>query len=159
MELTAVMKKNLLNVIFIALPLIIILPSCSKTDSTINAVATNSSPAAKQISFVGPAGLSNNLVYYGNAGPDSSVGCFGDYFLNTSKGLLYGPRSIYGWGNGLAMKGATSAENQVYSGTGSPDASLGNTGDYYLDTRNFLLYGAKTESGWGSALNLQHQPG
>lgn len=38
---------------------------------------------------------------------------------------------------------------------GAPDASLGVAGDYYLDTSSYDLYGPKTESGWGTPINLK----
>jgi hypothetical protein len=41
--------------------------------------------------------------------------------------------------------------NTVLSGTGGPSDSLGNAGDFYLDTAASVLYGPKTASGWPSA--------
>ena len=45
--------------------------------------------------------------------------------------------------------------NQILSGIGAPDASLGNVGDYYLDLSNSNLYGAKTAQGWGTPISLK----
>ena len=45
--------------------------------------------------------------------------------------------------------------NQILSGIGTPDASLGNVGDYYLDLSNSNLYGAKTAQGWGTPISLK----
>ena len=45
--------------------------------------------------------------------------------------------------------------NQILSGIGTPDASLGNVGDYYLDKSTGKLYGAKTAQGWGTPISLK----
>jgi len=49
--------------------------------------------------------------------------------------------------------------NQILSGIGAPDASVGNVGDYYLDKSTGKLYGAKTAQGWGTPINLKGQDG
>ena len=49
--------------------------------------------------------------------------------------------------------------NKILSGTGAPEATLGEEGDYYLDLTNADLYGAKSKSGWGLPLNLKGTPG
>ena len=45
--------------------------------------------------------------------------------------------------------------NLILSGIGQPDPSLGNIGDYYLDTATSNLYGGKTSTGWGTPINLR----
>ena len=49
--------------------------------------------------------------------------------------------------------------NKILSGTGAPEATLGEEGDYYLDLTNADLYGAKSKSGWGLPLSLKGAPG
>ena len=49
--------------------------------------------------------------------------------------------------------------NKILSGTGAPEATLGEEGDYYLDLTNADLYGAKSKSGWGLPLSLKGTPG
>ena len=49
--------------------------------------------------------------------------------------------------------------NKILSGTGIPEATLGEEGDYYLDLTNANLYGAKSKSGWGLPLSLKGTPG
>ncbi|MDQ0109848.1 hypothetical protein J2T02_004993 [Chitinophaga terrae (ex Kim and Jung 2007)] len=44
--------------------------------------------------------------------------------------------------------------SQILSGDGTPDPALGSTGDYYLDKTNHILYGPKTDEGWGFGLEL-----
>lgn len=45
--------------------------------------------------------------------------------------------------------------NLILSGSGRPAPSLGSVGDYYLDITTTELYGAKTENGWGTPINLK----
>ena len=47
----------------------------------------------------------------------------------------------------------------ILSGTTAPTASQGKIGDWYIDTQNKRLYGPKTESGWGTAINLTSNSG
>ena len=49
--------------------------------------------------------------------------------------------------------------NKILSGTGVPEAALGEEGDYYLDLTNANLYGAKSQSGWGLPLSLKGTSG
>jgi hypothetical protein len=69
---------------------------------------------------------------------------------------LYGPKTSSGWGSGIAITGSPGAAgSQIYSGSGAPPATLGNNGDYYLDSTSYNLYGPKTASGWGTAIDLK----
>jgi hypothetical protein len=43
----------------------------------------------------------------------------------------------------------------MYSGNGAPSASLGDSGDFYLDLASGNLYGPKTASGWGTPTSLK----
>ncbi|GAA4305869.1 hypothetical protein GCM10023143_11410 [Compostibacter hankyongensis] len=55
------------------------------------------------------------------------------------------------------IKGADG--NTVLSGKGAPSASVGDVGDFYIDLNADALYGPKTGSGWGSAINLRGDKG
>lgn len=39
--------------------------------------------------------------------------------------------------------------NRMYAGSGAPDSSLGQDGDWYIDKMNKRLYGPKTNGAWG----------
>ena len=39
---------------------------------------------------------------------------------------------------------------QIIPGIGAPTPSIGNNGDWYIDTKNKKLYGPKTQNGWGN---------
>lgn len=45
-------------------------------------------------------------------------------------------------------------EGRILKGPGMPCSTTGALGDYYLDLDSALLYGAKTEAGWGQGADL-----
>src|ERR1700730_9529472 len=118
---------------------------------------------------VGPAGpkgadgQNGSVIYSGTTAPLAATGAIGDFYLNETTGLLYGPKTASGWGSGFSLIGATGATGVAgsitYSGNGAPPSSTGVTGDYYLDKTNYLLYGPKTVSGWDTPINLQGPQG
>lgn len=111
----------------------------------------------------GVAGANGSTIYSGTGAPASNTGVNGDYYIDLSSGNFYGPKTASGWGTPISLKGANGAAgaagSSILSGNGSPSASLGNIGDYYLDKSTFLFYGPKTASGWGAGLNLQGPAG
>ena len=112
-------------------------------------------------------------ILSGNGMPTTSLGSVGDYYLNKTTMELYGPKTTEGWGNAIVLKGAQGEKGKdgsngsngsngnngkdgatILSGTTTPTASQGKVGDWYIDTQNKRLYGAKTESGWGYGISL-----
>jgi hypothetical protein len=110
---------------------------------------------------VGPAGEDGSMMYSGQGAPDASTGEIGDYYLDTDTGELYGPKDDNGWGKPIiVLKGEDGEDgSQIYAGSGAPDPSLGNLGDFYLDQANYDMYGPKTENGWGTPINLKGADG
>jgi hypothetical protein len=117
----------------------------------------------------GPNGQNGSIIYSGAGAPAAATGTTGDFYLETSNGQLFGPKSASGWGTGFSLvgpagatgqTGATGAAgSQTLSGTGTPAATLGATGDYYLDKASYLLYGPKLTTGWGTAVSLRGPAG
>lgn len=112
---------------------------------------------------VGPAGTNGSQIYSGTTTPPSGTGNTGDYYLDQTTDVLYGPKTASGWGSGISLIGNTGAAgkagSQIYSGNGAPPAATGTTGDYYLDATNYVLYGPKTTSGWGTGIVLKGATG
>jgi len=109
---------------------------------------------------VGPAGENGSVMHAGQGEPGSGIGNPGDYYLDTQNSLLYGPKTENNtWGIPIDLEGADGQDgadgSQILSGTTSPAASLGSEGDFYLNTSNFDLFGPKSQSGWGTPINLQ----
>jgi hypothetical protein len=48
---------------------------------------------------------------------------------------------------------------QLLTGSGAPAATIGKSGNLYLDTTTLTLYGPKTASGWGTPTALKGQKG
>ena len=125
-----------------------------------------------------------NQILSGNGAPAASLGAVGDYYLNKTTMELYGPKTAEGWGSATGLKGTQGDKGKdgkdgtngkdgnngndgangrdgslILSGTTTPTASQGKIGDWYIDTQNKRLYGPKTESGWGTAINLASNSG
>ena len=108
----------------------------------------------------GPQGVAGNTILSGTtAPPASTLGNVGDFYLDTNSDVLYGPKTSSGWqSTGTSLIGPAGTNgingtngNTVLNGTTAPPAStLGNVGDFYLDTNSDVLYGPKSASGWPS---------
>ena len=71
-----------------------------------------------------------------------------------------GPSGTTGTTGAAGAVGATGADGtKIYSGTSNPAATLGATGDFYLNVSNSDFYGPKTSSGWGAATSLKGATG
>lgn len=111
----------------------------------------------------GVTGDDGKTVLNGTTAPSNSVGKTGDFYINTNSSTFYGPKTSSGWGAGTSIIGATgskgTAGSKILSGTGTPSASVGATGDYYLDKNSSSFYGPKASTGWGTALSLKGKTG
>ncbi len=58
-----------------------------------------------------------------------------------------------------ALRAQVAAKHTILTGSGAPAATLGATGDLYLDTATYQIYGPKTSTGWGSSTSLQGPKG
>jgi hypothetical protein len=58
-----------------------------------------------------------------------------------------------------ALRAQVAAKHTVLTGSGAPAATLGASGDLYLDTATYQIYGPKTSGGWGSPTALQGPKG
>jgi len=150
--------KRLTLYLLIAFSAVIIITSCNKSASV---KPNNFGNQTFTTMLVTPTGA---LMYIGNVLPNLTFGAVGDYYLDVANGLIYGPRTATSWGRGYSLKGPTGstgstgaagkAGSQIYSGTGVPDPSLGTLTDYYFDKTNYLLYGPKSASGWGTPISF-----
>lgn len=118
------------------------------------------------VSLAGPGGntgAAGNTILSGSVDPTASVGNNGDYYINTSTSTLFGPKANGTWPAGVPLGSGTGSPppsgGTVLSGTGVPDNSLGNNGDYYLDTSTWTLYGPKANGVWPAGVTLVSQSG
>lgn len=116
-------------------------------------------------------GTPGTLIYSGTQSPPSNAtGVIGDFYINTSTSVLYGPRDSGGWGSGVQLKGqaGTNGVNgedgtsgtKIHTGSVTPTpATPSNSavGDFYLRTSDYTLYGPKTSNvsdPWGTSVSL-----
>lgn len=106
----------------------------------------------------GTNGKNGSTILSGTTAPTLNIGEIGDYYLNKSTYDLYGPKTSDSWGTPINLKGREgsngTAGSKIHAGTGIPAQNIGNNGDWYIDTQNKMLYGPKTDQGWGSGLAL-----
>lgn len=131
-----------------------VITSCKKDNTMRPAVTANQ------------GGLKGAKVYSGTSDPSDTLGTIGDFYINLTTDLLFGPKTVNGWGASVSLSqvgsftqatnGATNG--QLYNGSGPPSSTLGTAGDFYLDTTAYMLYGPKTATGWGTPIAVQ-QPG
>ena len=137
--------------------LLIIITSCRKEHTSLPAGATGSHALS---------GANGSKIYSGSTDPTDTLGVAGDYYINLSTDMLFGPKMAGGWSTGVSLADATvdvlaanaATNGQLYNGSGPPSATLGTTGDFYLDIAAYMLYGPKTAAGWGTPIAVQ-KPG
>jgi len=119
-------------------------------------------PAGVSVAGTGNTGAAGNTILSGSVDPTDSVGNNGDYYINTSTSTLFGPKANGTWPPGVQMGGGTGSGTGggvVLTGAGAPANSVGNNGDYYLDTDTWTLYGPKANDVWPAGVSLVTQPG
>ena len=132
---------------------------------TLSVAVTNCSREDAQKAINGINGKDGTAILSGESTPALNVGNIGDYYFDKSTQKLYGPKKADGWGKPVTLKGADGEKGndgakgekrekgndgtQIIPGIGAPTPSIGNNGDWYIDTKNKKLYGPKTQNGWG----------
>ncbi len=72
----------------------------------------------------GPAGTNGNTILNGSTVPTSAAGNNGDFYINTTTNIIYGPKTAAGWGTGTTLSGGSSGGSlsntnfQVFDATG-----------------------------------------
>lgn len=103
----------------------------------------------------GPQGLPGIKGDRGDIGPKGDIGERGPQGLQG----IQGPQGIKGDLGPKGEVGPAGIEGQdaktILNGEGSPLFTLGDNGDFFIDTANKLIYGPKsTLGGWGSGVSL-----
>ena len=109
----------------------------------------------KTIPEKGDVGRDGNSVLSGSGIPNFSLGKIGDFFMDTTGKVLWGPKNTTNWGAGAALVGPQGLPGKsTLSGNGAPAAGAGAVGDFYIDITAKLLYGPNTAVGWGTGVSL-----
>lgn len=119
----------------------------------------------------GPAGV-GSAWRQGEGAPASGLGANGDYYLNTTNGDIYGPKTAGAWGGVIfniaegqqgpaGPTGATGAAGPagadgrtLLSGTSAPASGVGANGDFFINTNGSIIYGPKAGGVWPSGVSL-----
>ena len=99
-----------------------------------------------------------SVWYNGTGVPSPSLGSNGDYYLDNATGNVY---YLTGgvWTITTNIFGSNGANGSViFNGTGVPSPTLGNNGDYYIDTATNDLY-FNTSGSWNIVGNIQGTAG
>jgi hypothetical protein len=126
---------------------------------------TWSTNTANPIAYYGAAGVDGKTVLSGSGAPLDTLGVTGDFYIDIDSAnyTMYGPKlDDASWTSPLAdtknLRGDDGTPGSItYSGAGAPDNSIGEVGDYYIDTTstNYTMYGPKQPvTGWTIAQQL-----
>lgn len=164
------MKK--VNYFLLLCAVVLFTASCGKDGATGPVGPAGSTGSQGAVGPAGPTGANGqngSVIYSGSTTPASATGVVGDFYIDLSTGLLYGPKTSTGWGTGISLKGTNGATgatgatgaagSKIYSGSGAPASTIGVSGDFYLDKTNFRLYGPKVGTTWGTPISLQGPAG
>jgi integrin beta 8 len=122
----------------------------------VNTVAPQGPPGP-----TGPTGAAGNTILSGNGTPLDELGRDGDFYLDRTSSILYGPKANGAWpSSGAGLIGPAGADGApgedgktILSGAGAPQNTDGTDGDFYLDTQDHVLYGPKAST-WPAGVSL-----
>lgn len=113
---------------------------------------------------VGPAGApgtggTSPGLHSGTTTPAHTLGLDGDFYLNTSSKILYGPKSSGAWPTtGISIVGSLGPTGptgpagapgaSLIGGALAPNNSIGADGDFYINTATGTLIGPKASGTW-----------
>ena len=110
------------------------------------------------------SGAAFNTVLHGVGVPDAGVGNLGDFYIDTSVDVIYGPKTGGGWGAGTSMVGTVGATgpqgppgaglNSLLHGIIAPGAGVGSNGDFYIDDVAWMIYGPKAGGAWPAGVSI-----
>lgn len=97
------------------------------------------------ISSTGVQGPRGSVIYKGSGAPSTTLGVFGDYYIDEVSKQFYGPKTSTGWGSYNFLIGGQS----LLVGTTLPSNTLGYTGDIFINSSTNTVF-TKTINGWNS---------
>lgn len=147
-------KTRLLGFTALFTSIILLFAACSKQ----GVLGPQGVPGEQgETGVAGPSGKDGAVILAGDQAPVADSGKPGDFYIDTSALVLYGPKKEAGWGDGISMKGTS--KTAFMHGNGQPSVTEGGDGDYYFDELSGVLYGPKSTSGWGDGFLLHGAQG
>lgn len=101
-------------------------------------------------------------ILRGNGTPSDNEGKSGDWYVDLSTTIIYGPKTDKGWDKekGISLRGKRGKSTLILSGDTEPSDDLGNDGDYYINSSTQKLYGPKVDGKWGTfSIRLKGEDG
>lgn len=115
----------------------------------------------------GTNGLDGRTILNGITDPTATTGSDGDIYFNTSTFDFFGPKATGNWGAPISLVGPKGVDGtngthgkdgldgrSILNGTTDPIATIGNDGDFYLNTTLFKFFGPKAGGNWGTPVSL-----
>lgn len=115
----------------------------------------------------GTSGADGKSVLSGWGPPPSALGQTGEFYIDTSRWWMYGPKAGT-WPNAVSLigppgpAGSRGADGRtLLSDIGTPGAGVGSDGDFYIATDSHYLFGPKAGGAWppGVSLSVPSPPG
>lgn len=113
----------------------------------------------------GADGEDGNTILYGAVDP-TTEGIDGNFYINTTTTVLFGPKAGGVWPTGVPLIGADGADgvdgadgNTILYGIGAPTNGDGNNGDFWIDTAANFIYGPKDNDMWPAGTSIVGPPG
>ena len=118
-------------------------------------ISNNGGAESDWVQIGGGSGGTANTVLNGSGAPDSGLGNVGDFYIDTTAGAIYGPKTSGRWGTATSLVGLAGMNGTNgatwYEGSGVPSAGTGVNGDFYFRTSTGDIC-QKSGGAWGSPI-------
>jgi len=118
--------------------------------------------------LIGPTGLTGTSILSGSVAPGAEDGNDGDFWIDVTESDLYGPKTSGSWPPPVSLigpqgdpgdNGTNGTDGKtVLSGDGPPADELGQDGDFYVDTTNWIFWGPKASGTWAEVPTVPITP-
>lgn len=108
-------------------------------------------------------GAGGSQLLNGTVNPTSLIGSFGDFYINTTTTVLFGPKGISTWPTpGITLIGPQGSPgtpgtngHTILNGTSNPTSGQGSDSDFYINTATNFIFGPKASGAWpGSGTSI-----
>lgn len=147
--------------------LAIVVAGCGGGGGDSAPAATTAAPGSSTPAPVTTPTASTSALLSGTTDPGPDIGKDGDFYVNTTTGMLFGPKANGAWPPGVSVAGSPGAKGDtgapgntgtagstILTGSVDPTSTVGNNGDYYINTSTGTLFGPKADGSWPPGVPL-----